>query len=917
MTQIRTKKLTEIVTSELQKDIERMFGLYDIDGNGNLDRVEIRSLINESRASIYLPKLDQTQFLQIMKVLDINNDKQVSLSELQENFDKLHEKICEMGNHGRKKITKWFAELNINENEMADRKQVHILFRKVGATINIKNFDKWISDFILDALLLKKDCKKLDIDDVVLNYRFILYVLKNPTDTRVVLSDQYQNYKENQSMESPSPDFRNKHQNFSNIVRKKTMTQEINKVSSFNRTSTAFIGSTESPKIDSGVFSNNSRRRDSFCPTMRNSFNPNLTNLNNSGELAYFRKFTRQETVAITDLVANNSKVLKKYETKAIKEFSLSDTEESLEELSKVKIPIHSTLSPKRTQVAIHNTQATKQTQAIDRIYENDDECRESMCDNTKSNKKSRITQNSTKYNPSKFNKNPKDLEISSNKDNSQKDSCNLDTKSSRDNTSPEKSKASNVHADNQGVTSQYANTATNFHLDTNKLDEVTKKKRQEFKKLNEKCINNNSNKTDSNSSVHAKENIFILKKKQNNHKNHSYRKIKHINAQKIKKDTDRKISNSYDTRNLLCTVNDNNIVENHDSKILSEQLNLQTDKQGTHNVLGKNSERLRNNSKIRNLSGVSSKMRMNESESIHIYAIKNKIESYSLNLMKTKSDEIYQKEVKLNTLDTFKKSNKIIDKSCFYEALKCCSGENWNTSFFDDLSMDSLQFLESSARELKRYYQREVEQILKFTKSLESFINTKIIEETVPRHKKCNNLFNDLPPEKVQSKRMWQDLYKFVTLDSTKKNSDCNFTFYNRQKTKEGQKINLNLNKDSENKNLLTIDYKNPIKLRNLEKDVFRRTTDNSISILSPNISYTVDKCNKLDISNFDNDSQNLNFKRRTQTAIRKGSSYRRKHYDISKYEQCNLLEDRNTVSEKKNDIKSKLNKTVRKNMC
>ena len=163
----------------------------------------------------------------------------------------------------------------------------------------------------------------------------------------------------------------------------------------------------------------------------------------------------------------------------------------------------------------------------------------------------------------------------------------------------------------------------------------------------------------------------------------------------------------------------------------------------------------------------------------------------------------------------------------------------------------------------------------------------------------------------------MWQDLYKFVTLDSTKKNSDCNFTFYNRQKTKEGQKINLNLNKDSENKNLLTIDYKNPIKLRNLEKDVFRRTTDNSISILSPNISYTVDKCNKLDISNFDNDSQNLNFKRRTQTAIRKGSSYRRKHYDISKYEQCNLLEDRNTVSEKKNDIKSKLNKTVRKNMC
>ena len=82
MTQNQSKKLTEIATSDLQKDIERMFGLYDIDGNGSLDRNEIRSLINESRKSIYLPKLDQTQFLQIMKILDSNNDRQVSLPEL-------------------------------------------------------------------------------------------------------------------------------------------------------------------------------------------------------------------------------------------------------------------------------------------------------------------------------------------------------------------------------------------------------------------------------------------------------------------------------------------------------------------------------------------------------------------------------------------------------------------------------------------------------------------------------------------------------------------------------------------------------------------------------------------------------------------------------------------------------------------
>ena len=82
MTQTPSKKLTEIATSVVKKDIERMFGLYDIDGNGVLDRNEIRDLINESRKSIYLPKLDQTQFLQIMKILDSNNDRQVSLPEL-------------------------------------------------------------------------------------------------------------------------------------------------------------------------------------------------------------------------------------------------------------------------------------------------------------------------------------------------------------------------------------------------------------------------------------------------------------------------------------------------------------------------------------------------------------------------------------------------------------------------------------------------------------------------------------------------------------------------------------------------------------------------------------------------------------------------------------------------------------------
>ena len=51
------------------------------------------------------------------------------------------------------------------------------------------------------------------------------------------------------------------------------------------------------------------------------------------------------------------------------------------------------------------------------------------------------------------------------------------------------------LDADYQGGTSQSTKTAAKIHLDTNKLIELTNKKCEEFKKLNEKCINNNSKK--------------------------------------------------------------------------------------------------------------------------------------------------------------------------------------------------------------------------------------------------------------------------------------------------------------------------------------------------------------------------------------------------------------------------------------
>ena len=148
-----------------------------------------------------------------------------------------------------------------------------------------------------------------------------------------------------------------------------------------------------------------------------------------------------------------------------------------------------------------------------------------------------------------------------------------------------------------------------------------------------------------------------------------------------------------------------------------------------------------------------------------------------------------------------------------------------------------------------------------------------------------------------------------FLTLDNTKKRSTHNVTIYNGQKTKEGKKINLDSNKDSEVKHTLSINYKNPVKIRNLEKSVLSQTTDRKHAVSLPKNYNTVEKFNRLNISNFENDLQTFDLKRRTQTAVQKGPSYARKHHDITNYEGCNPLEDRNTVSERTNNIKCKLN--------
>ena len=183
--------LTPVETYKLKQELKNLYNTYDADQNGVLDQYELRILINDLRDSFYLPRVSKVQFSNIVDILDANNDNQIQLQELLENFDRCYNLICGVGEDLTKTIKERFDSLNINENNKPDRYQVYELFKTVAANIGIIDFDKWVSDYILDNILNVSNKDLLHVDDVLNNYRFIVYKLKNPTDMTVCLNDQF------------------------------------------------------------------------------------------------------------------------------------------------------------------------------------------------------------------------------------------------------------------------------------------------------------------------------------------------------------------------------------------------------------------------------------------------------------------------------------------------------------------------------------------------------------------------------------------------------------------------------------------------------------------------------------------------------------------------------------------------------
>jgi Ca2+-binding EF-hand superfamily protein len=65
-----------------EQGIKAIFKIYDTDHSGELDHDELRILIDDCRASMYLPNCDEDIFIRIVDIIDNDHDGKVTIQEL-------------------------------------------------------------------------------------------------------------------------------------------------------------------------------------------------------------------------------------------------------------------------------------------------------------------------------------------------------------------------------------------------------------------------------------------------------------------------------------------------------------------------------------------------------------------------------------------------------------------------------------------------------------------------------------------------------------------------------------------------------------------------------------------------------------------------------------------------------------------
>ena len=93
-------KAPNVSTAEMlifEKGISAIFKIYDTDRSGELDHGELRIMIDDCRASMYLPNCDEDIFVRIVNIIDADHDGNITLEELIRHLHRVYGIIQEPG----------------------------------------------------------------------------------------------------------------------------------------------------------------------------------------------------------------------------------------------------------------------------------------------------------------------------------------------------------------------------------------------------------------------------------------------------------------------------------------------------------------------------------------------------------------------------------------------------------------------------------------------------------------------------------------------------------------------------------------------------------------------------------------------------------------------------------------------------
>lgn len=109
--------------ARFRKNLKKIYCQYDEDGNGILDRDEIRRFVDDIRESLFLDKCDDTQFKQIWKILDSDGGGDVDWKEFSKNMKKIFPVISEPSEKMLKKIMSIWHDFDTDESGYWERNE--------------------------------------------------------------------------------------------------------------------------------------------------------------------------------------------------------------------------------------------------------------------------------------------------------------------------------------------------------------------------------------------------------------------------------------------------------------------------------------------------------------------------------------------------------------------------------------------------------------------------------------------------------------------------------------------------------------------------------------------------------------------------------------------------------------------------